>query len=88
MLNTTLSTGTANSLTGITYSNSPAITTSAGVYEFIIYTFDEEDFELLDERKIYANDEKQARELALFDFAKNDDKYGFEDLVVEVRKFN
>lgn len=100
MLNTTTlaSSGATTLSSGIGYSVTPATTTyystsccvkkQAGVYEFIIYTFDEEDFELLDEGKIYANDEKQARELALFDFAKSDDKYDFEDLIIEVRKFN
>lgn len=87
-----------NTTAGIAYSVTPATTTyygtsccvkeQEGVYEFIIYTFNEDNFELLDEGKIYANDEKQARELALFDFAKNDDKYDFEDLIIEVRKFN
>ena len=60
-----------------------------GVYEYIIYTFDEEgDFYLIDEGKIYAEGEIQAKEQVLFDFAKCDEE-GFEldDIVVEVRKF-
>ena len=60
-----------------------------GVYEYIIYTLEEGDFELLDEGKIYANSEQNAKDKVLFDFAKSEEgeDYDLEDLNIQVRLF-
>lgn len=61
----------------------------SGVYEYIIYTLEEGEFEILDEGKIYANSEQNAKDKVLFDFAKSEEgeDYDLEDFNIQVRLF-
>lgn len=78
----TLATGYMNTIT-------PCLTSGKGVYEYIIYLLEEGEFELLEEGKIYANCEDEAREKVLFNFAKSEEgkNWDLEDLNIEVRLF-
>ena len=73
----------------VSFSCTPSKLSCEGVYEYIIYILEEEEFELLEEGKIYANCEDGAREKVLFDFAKSEEgkNWDLEDLNIEVRLF-
>lgn len=64
-------------------------TCEIGIYEFIIYTLEDGEFELLDEGKIYANSEQNAKDKVLFEFAKSEEgeDYDLEDFNIQVRLF-
>lgn len=64
-------------------------TSEIGVYEYIIYTLEEEKFKLLKEGKIYADSEQNAKDKVLFEFAKSEEgkDYDLEDLNIQVRFF-
>ena len=64
-------------------------TCEIGIYEYIIYTLEDGEFELLKEGKIYAESENEAREKVLFDFAKSEEgkELELEDLTIAVRLF-
>lgn len=95
------STTTANTITktpgfpywtnadNITIYNSISKSGCKGVYEYIIYLLEEGEFELLDEGKIYANSEQNAKDKVLFEFAKSEEgeDYKLEDLNIQVRLF-
>lgn len=61
----------------------------SGVYEYIIYTLEKGEIELLYEGKIFADSEQNAKDKVLFEFAKSEEgeDYDLEDFNIQVRLF-